>query len=242
MADAVRKSRPESQSVRWAKYADGYDAILAEIEVWRTFNDTWRAFKNVRQRVKCVTRADLRSISDQCARRESGWPSLFCLTMLWGFGENDKAGPVKLFEALRTINSEEPIAERCITKAACLARSGDYRSSLEEIMKLDESGPSYATKFVYSVAASRDNGLKALILDSKVGKALREFNMDGAMARYGLSENGSPNKQSLIQPERYQTYCSDMGYWATELDCDPEQLEYSFFVKTQSKDPSEKAD
>jgi hypothetical protein len=161
--------------------------------------------------------------------------------MLWGFGENDKAGPVKLFEALRTTNNGERIAERCITKAACLARSGEYRSSLEEIMKLDEIGPSYATKFVYSVGASRDLGLKALILDSKVGKALKEFNMVGAMARYGLSEDDVPNKKSLTQPGRYQTYCSDMGHWASELDCDPEQLEYSFFEKTKSKDPSERA-
>jgi hypothetical protein len=141
----------------------------------------------------------------------------FIAVMAWGYGRSGR-GPWRVREMLQTSN-----ANARIRKAVELVRSpdgatGSYRAlSAREDSGLNWLGPSFGTKLLYFAGYETAQGVKPLILDRVVGRALDEFQI---FLHYGGWDERD-----------YVTYLRLSEEIATKLECEPHDVECWLFRK-----------
>lgn len=153
---------------------------------------------------------------------------LFVATMIWGFGDKDEAGPVKLFLAVRTPGFDDTL-KKCAEEVA----QGHLACAFCSIRELNEIGPSFGTKFLYALGVSSQLKVKPLVLDGVVTKALqRGMGEDEANRRFLLDKLYYTSAKAKAEAGKaYQHYCESMSQWAKDLDdgITSEQLELFLF-------------
>jgi hypothetical protein len=176
---------------------------------------------------RAIARSQIAATSAVCSAGDLSWTALFMVTMLWGYGDRDKAGPTKLFLSLTT-----PKADSIIRASAEHVRgSGDFLPALDEIWKLDQCGFSYGTKWLFAVGLSCPYSIRPLVMDSNVAAALCELRgRNLAEALYGVSAWRRAEVKA-----GYARYCADMGNWAAVLKCRSDQIERFLYENSSKK-------
>jgi hypothetical protein len=148
--------------------------------------------------------------------------------MLWGYGENDDSGPVKLFYALNTKN-----AENIIKSTAEQVLNGKLKDAFVTIRGLREIGASYGTKFLFAAGQARPLTPQPLVLDGKLAKALHNWwSENEANRRFDLgSKDYSYPKGIKRAAEGYFAYCDELQNIAGQLSppSSPEIVEQFLF-------------
>jgi hypothetical protein len=180
-----------------------------------------------------VSRADLATMSVAAKNGTLGWDSLFIATMIWGYGNSDKGGPTKLFLALET-----PDATNIIADAAALVLQASLPGALVCIRRLDETGISFGTKFLYAAGMASSVRPKPLVLDRKVITAL-QHGLGEAIAneQFGLNAAYHSHEAGIERASNgYASYCAALDDWANRLGSGitAEKLELFFFEKADS--------
>ena len=194
------------QSIRIEKLFECYDRLLFD-------NNAWLEAKNWLSKKKFITRDDLRNLATDCSTSKKAWSVLFIVTMLWGYGEKDDSGPVKLYFALKT-----PDASRIINNTAGLISLGKLTEGFLEIRKLNEIGGSYGTKYLFSVGLAFNLNPRPLVLDRKVEKSLKALWGDDAEKYFRLKERTyTYEKGAMRAADGYLKYCIALETAAAKL-------------------------
>jgi hypothetical protein len=209
------------QNIPIQKYLKCYERLLHDKPSWiRAYE--WLNGKTM------VSRDDIKTLAAVCNNKTQGWPTLFTISMLWGYGQNDKAGPVKLFFALNTNGAEDIINE-----TAMYVIQGNLAKAFVAIRGLDEIGPSYGTKFLFAIGQAYQLQPQPLVLDDRLAEALRNWwGEDEADTRFALKDRrrlSSKAKQRAV--EGYVEYCREIQNLAGQLNpvSSPEQVEQFLF-------------
>lgn len=208
------------------KYLQVYEKLFHDHPCWT------RALE-VLGNSEVISRSQLASVARQCTDGTLDWKVLFLVTMLWGFGDGDKAGSTKLFMSMQTPNSDQIIHD-----SARMVLTGQLTDALATIWKLNQCGYSYGTKWLFAVGTASTNSLKPVVLDRKVVDALRLLlGSEEAEKRYQVSSVGRSTTIKAAQAKAgYIRYCQDMNQWALALSpqCSAAQLERFLFESNKS--------
>ena len=215
----IKALKPQVISIR--KYWECYALILVNNRHWNNANK-WMSGKT------SISRSDIKDLSIACKNNDQSWATLFVVTMLWGYGESDDSGPIKLYFALKTNN-----ADQIISKTAEYVAKADLVNAFIKIRELDEIGGSFGTKYLFAVGQAYEHMPIPLVLDSKIIKALR--NLWGESDAEKLFEL---KKQPYIYSSAIKTaavgyvaYCAIIQKIAEQLNepTTPEHLEQFLF-------------
>ena len=219
-ADAIAALSP--QRIRVERYFECYNLLLAR-------NPSWEAAVSWLGERREISRDNLKQLATSCQIGSNRWSTLFVVTMLWGYGENDDSGPVKLFFAL----VKTPNAERVIDATANYVNDGDLANAFIKIRDLRMIGTSYGTKFLFAVGLGSQVDPKPLVLDNKLTKALCNWwGKEVADKQFDLLVKDRSNPKGLQRAAKgYMAYCSEIQVIANKLNppCPPEQLEQFLF-------------
>jgi len=227
---ALRESKgkaPSDRGLSIKEYFDAYAYLLKNEPEWS------RIEKYVTDKDFKLTRGYLSEVSASCLGNEKKgekdnawtWPSLFIITCLWGYNKNDKAGPVKLFYAMRKEGAREIIKD-----GAEMAREGQLKAAFKTIDRLDQIGTSYATKFLYAVGTSKpDLCPPPVILDGVIYKRLQEIGGDD-LARRAFAFDSTKHGA-----DGYDRYCKAVRRWANELSLQSADVELLLFELPRGK-------
>ena len=161
-----------------------------------------------------LSRDDIKTLAEACKSSEQLWPTLFTISMLWGYGENDDSGPVKLFYALNTKN-----AEGIIQSTADYVASGRLTDAFVTIRGLKEIGASYGTKYLFAVGRAYRLSPEPLVLDGKLVKALRNWwGGNEADQRFNLGAKDYSYPKGIERAAKgYVAYCEELQRIAGQL-------------------------
>jgi hypothetical protein len=224
---AIERLRPHSQAIRVlteqkvpvGRFLPCYDRLLLD-------KPPWTNAKRILGNNRVISRAHLKAVASSCQQGRESWPSLFVLAMLWGYGENDDSGPVKLFFALG-----DPEQERIIEHTATQLLAGQLSTALLTIRELPKIGTSYGTKFLYAAGSVSIHAPSALVLDENIVKALRRvWGQECADTLFHLKAmKYTYAKGKSRAATGYVAYCQTMEAVGAELDVEPAKLEQFLF-------------
>lgn len=216
---------PSSQSIPVSKYLRCYEVLLRDLNRTLPLKLTSTALPAT------VSRSDLTTLAGCCLQGSCKWVDLFVATMLWGYGENDDSGPVKLFRALSTPNADQIIDDTA--QAVMDARLAD---AFIEIRKLADIGASYGTKFLYACGTALTTGVRPLVLDRVIAGALQKlYGKERSEELFDLGAKDYSYPRGLQRAAKgYVSYCEEIEKIATELDWTPYQLEQFLFENAKN--------
>jgi hypothetical protein len=142
----------------------------------------------------------------------------FLAAMIWGYGKVGY-GPYRTSRVL----SETAGAADSLTKAASVARDDGGPAAFEWLAEhhLLGLGVAFATKYLFFCAAAGD-GPPALVLDRLV--------------RGWLARNANWSLRLDWRVTDYRDYVETVAAWASELGCDPSEIEFLMFAAAASSD------
>jgi hypothetical protein len=142
----------------------------------------------------------------------------FLAAMIWGYGRVGY-GP---YRTARVLN-ETPGAADSLAKAASVARDNGGPAAFEWLAQnhLLGLGVAFATKYLFFCAPAGD-GPPALVLDRLV--------------RGWLARNADWSLRLDWRVPDYRDYVETVTAWASELGCDPSEIEYLMFAAAASSD------
>lgn len=207
------------QVVPITKYLPCYRVLLEKA-------DWWDPFERWLDKRETISRKDIENLSKL---GEKQWPTLFVATMIWGYGENDDSGPVKLFRAVTTDKAKD-----IIEHSARLVCDGKIRDGFVRIRDLQDIGASFGTKFLFACGLSKKDDItpNPLVLDRILANALKSlYGKDEADKRFDLgARDYSYSSRALERAgDGYMSYCTEMKELASQIHCDVYQLELFMF-------------
>lgn len=210
ISEEIRKANPAKQAIPYI------------IDTWRRqLLHRWEfeaVFMNFPEH---VTRADLFQLARRAGEssRLDDLRVLFAATMTWGYGTTGY-GPWRTGKMLAS--SAYPAVLGRSYQLICAGRLGQAHQEFS----LDRCGAPYFTKFFYFL--SKGIGIKeyALILDSRVYRALAKLQID--VGRYA--------SKSAWTAEGYLNYVTDLHQWANALRVEADQIELALFQNAVGSD------
>jgi hypothetical protein len=216
---------PSGQSIPVSKYLRCYEVLLKDI------NRTLPLKLASTSLPATVSRSDLMTLAKSCSIGSCKWTDLFVATMMWGYGENDDSGPVKLFRALNTVGADQIIENTA--KAVLKERLAD---AFIEIRKLADIGASYGTKFLYACGTALTTGVRPLVLDRVIAGALTSlYGKERCEELFDLKAKDYTYDRGLQRAAKgYVAYCREMGDLAGQIDWTVDQLEQFLFENAKN--------
>ena len=202
-------------------------AISIQLHGWRDSLDglqLWNEAEVELERLNLIEN-DAVSLSRQCLIDwvDRGLPISirFLLEMLWGNGSENATA----FEKVGAMLCHQSIDD-ILASAVESIDANDIKKAFSSLKKIPQLGVSFLTKALYfETRARRDNGYR-LIFDNRVSKALVALAVadeDRWITESVVAQRGNTWKG-------YDQYCTRMQTLATDLNVDPEQLEYWLFL------------
>jgi hypothetical protein len=208
------------QVIPFKKHLKCYELLLVGNVPWGNASK-WLADKT------SISRADIKTLADECKAKAKSWPTLFVISMIWGYGERDDSGPVKLYFALNTNN-----AEVIINETAEHIAKGNLKNAFVKIQELNEIGGSFGSKFLFAVGQAYQSKPQPLVLDSKLIRALCNLWGYEADKLFNLKEQSYNYRKGRERAALgYVAYCDALQSIAQHLTTPiaPEILEQFLF-------------
>jgi hypothetical protein len=169
---------PAEQVVPINKFFECYDILLSHqaCPLRQTWTETKAhlAAQNGNLPLGGDTNITRNCLSGAVAVPVPNWPVVYLLTMLWGFGKRDKAGPAKLFVSTKTPD----VAGKIVTVAE-LVLAGNLVAAFNGFCvngggsKLREVGKAFGTKFLFVAGMQLPpTVIRPLVFDDNIKKAL----------------------------------------------------------------------
>jgi hypothetical protein len=211
---------PAEQVVPINKFFECYDILLSHpaCPLHQTWTETkaYLAAQNENLPLGVNTNITRNCLSGAVAVPVPNWPVIYLLTMLWGFGERDKAGSAKLFVSTKT-----PDVAGKIVAVAELVLAGNLVAAFNGFCvnggdsKLHEVGKAFGTKFLFVAGMHLPpDAIRPLVFDENIKKALAALR---AQFPHDLDAMAFP-WFDVNNGAEYESYCSCINEAAAAMN------------------------